>query len=437
MWQVYGQDHIIRQLDAGLKTGRLAHAYLLVGPPHVGKMALALNLAQAVNCLGSRSGTGTEASGIAAVGIAAVGIAAVEMGGPEMDGGLFGGAPDGLPAAAANSAPDSLSADVPADVSVVVPAGLPADVSVDALADVPAGVSAGVPVDALADVPAGVPVDAPCGNCIQCRRIAEGLHADLKVIGVGTGEDEGQSRRDIRIDQIREIESFLNLTAYEGSYKVVILDGAELLNTAAANALLKTLEEPPVNVLLLLLTSNEDALLSTIKSRCRLLYLKPVAKSELADKLVAGYAAAPEMAEQLARLSRGCLGQAVNALQDGQILEQREADLERLEEVCEGGLDARFNYAAELAARFNRDRDATRELLYLWLRWWRDLLLIKEGAEQYVHNADRIIPLRLQATRLTTAQVVAFIKRLNLTLEALDRNANARLALEVLMLNLP
>lgn len=394
MWQVYGQDHIIRQLDAGLKTGRLAHAYLLVGPPHVGKMALALNLAQAVNCLGSRSGTG---------------VAAAEMGGPEMDGGLFGGAPDGLPAAAANSAPDSLSADVTSDVSVVVPA----------------------------DVPSGVPVDAPCGNCIQCRRIAEGLHADLKVIGVGIGEEEGQSRRDIRIDQIREIESFLNLTAYEGSYKVVILDGAELLNTAAANALLKTLEEPPVNVLLLLLTSNEDALLSTIKSRCRFLYLKPVAKSELADKLVAGYAAAPEMAEQLARLSRGCLGQAVNALQDGQILEQREADLERLEEVCEGGLDARFNYAAELAARFNRDRDATRELLYLWLRWWRDLLLIKEGAEQYVHNADRIIPLRLQATRLTTAQVVAFIKRLNLTLEALDRNANARLALEVLMLNLP
>ncbi len=392
MWQVYGQDHIIRQLDAGLKTGRLAHAYLLVGPPHVGKMALALNLAQAVNCLGSRSGTG-----IAAAGIAAAGIEAVEMGGPEMDGGLFGGAQDGLPAAAANSAPDSLAG----------------------------------------GLPAGVPVDAPCGNCIQCRRIAEGLHADLKVIGVGIGEEEGQSRRDIRIDQIREIESFLNLTAYEGSYKVVILDGAELLNTAAANALLKTLEEPPVNVLLLLLTSNEDSLLSTIKSRCRFLYLKPVAKSELADKLVAGYAAAPEMAEQLARLSRGCLGQAVNALRDGQILEQREADLERLEEVCEGGLDARFNYAAELAARFNRDRDATRELLYLWLRWWRDLLLIKEGAEQYVHNADRIIPLRLQATRLTTAQVVAFIKRLNLTLEALDRNANARLALEVLMLNLP
>lgn len=343
MWQIYGQDHLIRQLEAGLKTGRLAHAYLLVGPPHVGKMALALNLAQAVNCL------------------------------------------------------DRLELDGPGEV----------------------------------------PGGAPCGDCVQCRRIAQGLHADLKIVGLGSGEEDGPARRDIRIDQVREIESFLNLTPYEGSCKVVVMDGAELLNTAAANALLKTLEEPPADALLLLLTANEDALLSTIRSRCRALYLKPVAKAELEQRLVSGYAAAPALAEQLARLSRGCLGQAVNALRDGQILEQREADLERLQAVCQGGLDARFDYAAELATGFNRNRDATRELLYLWLRWWRDLLLIKEGAEEYVHNADRLTPLRLQATRLTTAQVVAFIRRLNRTLEALDANANARLALEALLLALP
>ena len=51
MWQVYGQDHILKQLEPSLKQGRLAHAYLLVGPPHVGKMTLALNLAQSLNCL--------------------------------------------------------------------------------------------------------------------------------------------------------------------------------------------------------------------------------------------------------------------------------------------------------------------------------------------------------------------------------------------------
>ncbi len=334
MWQVYGQEHLTRQLAAGLLTGRLAHAYLLVGPPHVGKMTLAVNIAQAVNC-------------------------------PQREGG------------------------------------------------------------------------APCGECSQCQRIARGVHPDVQVIGVGRGEEDGPARRDIRIDQVREIEGFLNLSAYEGAGKVVIIDGAELMNAAAANALLKTLEEPPAGTVLLLLTANEDALLSTIRSRCRALYLKPLARAELERRLVSDYAAAPELAARLARLSRGCLGQAVNALRDGEMLEQRDAELERLQEVCSGGLDARFDYAAELAGRFNREREETKELLYLWLGWWRDLLLVKEAAEEYVHNADCLTPLRLQAGGLSTAQVAGFIRRLNGTLAALDGNANARLALENLMLNLP
>lgn len=334
MWQVYGQEHLTRQLAAGLLTGRLAHAYLLVGPPHVGKMTLAVNIAQAVNC-------------------------------PQHEGG------------------------------------------------------------------------APCGECSQCQRIARGVHPDVQVIGIGRGEDDGPARRDIRIDQVREIEGFLNLSAYEGAGKVVIIDGAELMNAAAANALLKTLEEPPAGATLLLLTANEDALLATIRSRCRALYLKPLARAELERRLVSDYAAAPELAARLARLARGCLGQAVNALRDGEMLEQRDAELERLREVCNGGLDTRFDYAAELATRFNREREETKELLYLWLGWWRDLLLVKEAAEEYVHNADCLTPLRLQAGGLSTAQVAGFIRRLNGTLAALDGNANARLALENLMLNLP
>ena len=139
----------------------------------------------------------------------------------------------------------------------------------------------------------------------------------------------------------------------------------------------------------------------------------------------------------MARLSRGCFGQAVSALRDTQALEQREADLERLQQVCSGGLDIRFDYAAEVATQFSRDREAARELLYLWLRWWRDLLLVKEGAEEYLHNADQATSLRLQASQLSTADVVAFIKRINRTLAALDANANPRLTLEALLLALP
>lgn len=404
MWQIYGQDHIIRQLDAAIRADRLSHAYLLVGPPHVGKMSLAINMAQAVNCLAggrkapSRGATLVSPPGDQPLSEGLFGFDDVPQGGEQP--GMFSETSLGM------AEPDET------DQGGAEMAGRE-------------GESA---------TPSGL---VPCGQCSQCRRVAQGLHPDVRIIGVGTGDEEGANRRDIRIEQVRDIESFLNLTPYEGVCKVVVVDGAELMNTAAANALLKTLEEPPGDSLLLLLTASEDALLPTIRSRCSALYLKPAAKSELQEHLARDYDADPDLAERVARISRGCIGQAVNALRDPEALEQRDADLQRLQEVCAGGLDMRFDYAAELATRFVRDRDAAKELLYLWLRWWRDLLLIKEGAEDYLHNSDHLAPLRLQATRLSTGQVVAFIKRLNRTLEALDANANPRLTLEVLMLGLP
>jgi hypothetical protein len=74
--------------------------------------------------------------------------------------------------------------------------------------------------------------------------------------------------------------------------------------------------------------------------------------------------------------------------------------------------------------------------LALWLRWWRDLLLVKEGAEEYLHNADLSVELRAHAETLTVPQIAAFIRRLQDTMAALDANASPRLALETLMLHL-
>lgn len=218
---------------------------------------------------------------------------------------------------------------------------------------------------------------------------------------------------------------------------MIIFDGAEFMSEEAANALLKSLEEPPPQVMIVLLTANEETLLSTIRSRCCRLLLRPTAKQEVVDRLVSEHQADPEDAERLSRLSRGCLGWAIGALGNSEVLEQRRAELERIRETSEAGLEGQFAYVAELAALFAKDRESARQLLYLWLGWWRDLLLIKEGAEEYIHNTEWLTPLRLQAGGLTTAQLVGFVKRLVQTLEALDANANARLALETLMINLP
>ena len=333
MWTIYGQDHLHKRLEASLQQQRQSHAYLLCGPPHVGKMALAINISQAVNCL--------EGPGI------------------------------------------------------------------------------------------------PCGSCTQCTRIAQGHHADVRVLYPGQGEEFGWPKTMIGLEAIKETLRVVNLNPYEGSTSVVIIDGAESMSDEAANALLKTLEEPPPHAMFLLLTANDEAVLTTVQSRCQTMTLVPLAKDRMVNHLINAHEATPELAEQLFRLSRGCLGWAIGALNDSQVLEQRDADLAKMQETLEAGLVTRFTYANEVATLFGSDREAAKNLLALWLRWWRDLLLIKEGAEEFLHNSDHAESLKSQASGLSTAEIVQFINRLMQTLSNLDSNVSPRLAMEVLMLNLP
>ena len=347
MWSTIGQDHLLKQVDAGLQAGRLAHAYLMSGPPHVGKMTLALDLAAAVNC-------------------------AVLNG--QQAGSMF-------------AEPDDAR--------------------------------------------------GPCGHCEPCNRIRRGVFADLKVVAVG-GDPRVATR--ISIEQVRDAESFLAVTPVEGSWKVVVFDGAETLSAGQsepANALLKTLEEPPAQALLLLLTTNEDAILPTIRSRCRILPLRPMPGDALSDFLASERRVEPDTARRLARLARGCPGWAISALDDPERLDAYREQLAQVAAIASSPLDVRFDYANTLAGGFSGDRESVRQELYVWQRWWRDVLLTKEGLPERVHNDDRPEELNAHAGVTTTADVVAFVASINETLSALDANVNPRLALEYMMLAVP
>jgi DNA polymerase-3 subunit delta' len=278
--------------------------------------------------------------------------------------------------------------------------------------------------------------DMPCGTCTQCLRISAGQHADVRILSLDS-RPEGASRTEIGIDEVRELQHQANLKPYEGSHRVFIVDGAEHMSEQAANALLKTLEEPPPQVVITLLTCEEGALLATVRSRCRRLELRPMAVSQVARFLVERRFTEQSQADRLARLSMGRLGWAISALEDPALVEEHRKEVERVADLSTGELDARFAYAAEIASQHFGNRARARESLNTWLRWWRDLLLVTAGAGEFVYHEEWMERLEAQASRLTSRQATGVIRSLLDKLDALEDNANPRLALEVLMLGLP
>ena len=165
----------------------------------------------------------------------------------------------------------------------------------------------------------------PCGSCRACRLVDAGTHPDLHVV-----RPESAGGR-LTIGQVRELARQLALTPSMGRGRVAILDGFDRATPSAANALLKTLEEPPAYVVLVLLAPDAETLLPTIVSRCQVAPLRPLPLRRVREALETRWGVEPERADVLAHLCGGRLGWAVRAVEDAQVLQRRERRLRDLD----------------------------------------------------------------------------------------------------------
>jgi len=275
--------------------------------------------------------------------------------------------------------------------------------------------------------------DRPCGVCDSCQKIISGKHADVQVIGLSSGG----SATEIGIDQIRQMQHSSNLPPFEGRYKIFIIDKAELLSTEAANCLLKTLEEALTGVIFILLANNSTALPATVVSRCQQLALYPLSTSEVTSALSQRCSVEQQRVELLARLCHGCLGWAISVAADDSLLQRRAERIDRLLDIIAGDCDERFAYVTQMVAQFSQNRGLVQETLDLWLKWWRDLLLVKLDCKSAITNIDHEAALVDMAQGYSLAQIRAVINSIQAAGEQLRQNANPRLVFEVLMLSIP
>ena len=274
----------------------------------------------------------------------------------------------------------------------------------------------------------------PCGVCRTCRLIGEDAHPDVRTTQLLP------DKREISIDQIRALQHEATLKPYEAVWKAYIVRDAENLSEEAANCLLKTLEEPPPQVTLILVAPTAEAMLPTIVSRCQTLPMHPVPAPRIESALVEQHGCDQALAKLLARVSAGRVGWAIQAAKDSSVLAARQQLVDRLVRLGTATRVDRFAFAAEYGQRYGKDaaeREALHSLLGLWTGWWRDLLLTTCGCPDNVVNLDRIETLRVEARRYTTAQIRAYLESLALGELRLRQNVNPRLALEALVLAIP
>jgi len=251
-------------------------------------------------------------------------------------------------------------------------------------------------------------------DCASCRKIAGGNHPDVFVI------EKPEDKTGISIDQVRALMQRLEYRALEASVKFAVIKDAELIHEAAANAFLKTLEEPRPGTVLILTTAVPDALLSTIRSRCQAVRFPAMSNTALAKVLKDEHQVSSDDAAVLAAFGQGSPGRALSLGED--FLERRRVVLDAFL-----GVGDTENFVKAVG----NDRDAAREALNVVLMALRDALFIKAGAVQRIVNRDRQVEVRRFAERYTPDDLAAHADLVSDAIRRIDGNQNVKVVLTV------
>jgi DNA polymerase-3 subunit delta' len=231
----------------------------------------------------------------------------------------------------------------------------------------------------------------------------------------------------------REVIHTANLAPNIGPWRIFIIPEMERMAAASANALLKTLEEPPERVVLLLTSSEPEALPPTVASRCQIVPTQPPTAAEIRQALIEWWGVEPDRADELTALAQGRIGWAIEAAQRPDLAQERSELLARLIALTGASRDERLRAAGTLAA----DSDAARAVVELWLCWWRDVVLAACGARHLTSPGEARAEAERQGYALGIERAHGFLTGLVEAREALEANANPQLTIEALLLELP
>jgi DNA polymerase-3 subunit delta' len=262
----------------------------------------------------------------------------------------------------------------------------------------------------------------PCGSCKSCCKIKSGHHPDIIRLK--------PSGPFIKIDQIRTLCRTLAMKPYEADMRVAIISDAQAMNPAAANALLKVLEEPPVKTILVLIAAHTSDLLPTIVSRCQHIRFNPISKINLESVLVKEHGIDAGDAIVIAAMAAGSLSSALQMYQTNWI-QRRYWLINELNSVSAGSLNRLLAFGDHLA----KNKDDLPQSLEVLKFWLRDLVIAKLHPEKI---ADHDLASKLQQTsqKMSLTSLFAKFETIQCAQNSIRTGTNLRLAMESMVLKL-
>ena len=267
--------------------------------------------------------------------------------------------------------------------------------------------------------------EEPCGHCKSCMAFSSGNHPDVIYVR--------PEKKTLGVEDIRsQIGETVDLKQYRYRYKIYIVEDADLMTVQAQNAFLKTLEEPPAQVVFLLLAQRESVFLPTILSRVVRMKLQPLSDAEVARYLLENTALAQQEAAIYASYAQGSIGRALELMEDTSFQQMRQEVLEKLAALPAVSLAEALQYAKEWEKYKNEPRFL--DIIYLW---YRDILAAKLLMEENsLIQKDQRNQIFQAAGRMCAAEAAKKASAVWEAKKSLVQNGNFRLTLEVMLMKL-
>lgn len=232
--------------------------------------------------------------------------------------------------------------------------------------------------------------NSACKECVSCKRVLSNNHPDIMNI-----TPQGKT---VRVDDVRDAISFANIKAYEGGYKAVVINHAELLSEGAQNCLLKVIEEPPQKTVFLLLTRTKKSILPTIMSRAASIIISPIEKSELRDILVREFNISTLKASLIANLSGGYLNEARQIVNNEEFFLIRNISIDIARSIC----DAKGMPVTRICDKLLKQKDDFSLIIHCLILYFSDMLMFKiTSRTDSIVNTDLTHDIKIRANGFT------------------------------------